>query len=769
MKSTNSANKKILVIVESPSKCEKIQSYLNSQGQYAGLYKCIASMGHLTEIKNLKDINCNDFDDIKYSIIPEKERQFKTLQKEIAKSIEVILATDDDREGEAIAWHICRLYNLSIEHTKRIIFHEITQSAILQAINNPTYINMNIVNSQRCRQIIDMLVGFYISPMLWKYLPNKKGLSAGRCQTPALRLIQDNLTAEKEQTCEYNTIGYFKFAIPYNCRIIMTNKEDVIEFMHSSLIYKYFVENENPRKINKSPPEPLTTSRIQQLSGLSPKDTMSVCQKLYEAGYITYMRTDCKQYSREFINNCASFITTNYGDNYANMTLIPITDKSAHEAIRPTNIALVNISRDNAMGRKEQLLYKLIWEITIQSCMMPSVYFTFKSYINAVGQSKEDLHHLYSRICEKIDFYGWEIISANSRDKYAEMEILYNRILSLNPNTEYKMRNITSKIAVSGGISHFSESRLINTLEKIGIGRPSTFSSIVEKIKDKEYVRVQDVQGTEIKCYDYELDFETANVVENITMRTFGNEKNKLVLQTLGNIVCEFLINNFTHLFNYDYTREMEDKLDAITSGAIDYRDICRECYELLNAECSAISVKKFGISIDENNTLIVGKNGLVIKCNENGENTFKAVNADISIDDINMGVIGIEKVANKNIINLGRYESSDLILKCGKFGIYVAYAGKNKSLAKYIGNRPIENITREEVIEIIENEEQDDSIVRVINTEVKIMRGKNGKSDYILFKTKKMKKPKFIPLGRFDGDYKSCSGNEIIEFIGSY
>ena len=316
-----------LVIVESPAKCKKIEQYLGPG------YKCLASIGHLRELPSLKNIDIENNFNPTYTVIDNalKKKQIELLRKEIKSAGEVILATDDDREGEAIAWHLCQLYKLDVNKTKRIIFHEITESALQSAVQQPKTINMDIVNAQQARQILDILVGFKVSPMLWKFIASPKGkeysLSAGRCQTPALRLIYDNELEIKaaEERKVYNVTGYFtnaNIAFDLNPQGKYETEDDMIDFLEvcadlnkgNNLIYTC----SQPVKTYKKAPEPFTTSRIQQVASnelhYSPKETMRLCQILYEGGYITYMRTDSKTYSAEFIAGVKTYITRTYAD-----------------------------------------------------------------------------------------------------------------------------------------------------------------------------------------------------------------------------------------------------------------------------------------------------------------------------------------------------------------------------------------------------------------------------------------------------------------------
>jgi DNA topoisomerase-1 len=770
-----------LIIVESPSKCKTIEEYLGKE------YKCIASFGHLTEITKLDDVNAPNFMGCKYSIIKTKEKTVNYIGKEIEKAFDVIIATDDDREGEAIGWHICQLFDLPINSTKRIIFHEITKSAICHAIENPTLINMDIVHSQQTRQIIDIMVGHSISPLLWKFLPNNKGLSAGRCQTPAIHIIQENQkkideTYKKEYI--YETTGYFKSNINYECNTIFKTRKELLEFLNISLEYKYILTNTPPKYILKQPPTPLTTSHMQQLGSnlfnLSPKETMNVCQTLYENGLITYMRTDSTVYSKEFLLSVNNYVNKYYGNDYYNNLLEPTDDSTkAHEAIRPTNINIKSISTDFSL--RERQIYKTIWKQSLESCMTESKYLFFSSKITPEKcKIYGDLY--YSRSCEYPVFLGWEIIKKDEGSIISlQQEKIYNIVFSYN-NLHVHFTNIKSKVSTTTNKLHYTESKLINKLEKLGIGRPSTFASIVEKIKTKEYVIKNDIIGEEIECFDYEINNTDNNdnkyvIIEQINKRSFSGEKNKLILQPLGHIVVDFLMKHFNCLFNYEYTREMEIKLDKISTGELNYKIICLECYYLLQSTIEKIKIESFKIKLDDQHTFIMGKNGPVVKYQEtpNSIVQLKSVKNDILIDNLTnvktrnnsseiTNIIQTDDESNKK--NLGKYKNQDIILRRGKFGLYVNYMGTMKSLSKHFGNRPISNISLEEVIEILENSLECNNIIRIINQNAKILKGKEGKGDYIFFKSKQMKKPRFITLCNFNDNYNSCNVNKITEYI---
>ena len=308
-----------LVIVESPAKCKKIEEYLGPG------YKVIASYGHLRELGSLKNVDIENHFTPNYQIINDerKRKHIEFMRKDIHSADDVILATDDDREGEAIAWHICALFDLPVDKTKRIVFHEITERAIQAAILSPRNIDLNLVYSQQARQILDLLVGFTISPLLWKYISKnaENSLSAGRCQTPALKLVYENQLEINNSPGKkvYNTVGYFtNKCIPFDLNARYDSEDKMLSFLEETVNFDHIYSCTTPKKVFKAQPEPLTTSRIQQLASnelhISPKETMRLCQILYEGGHITYMRTDSKKYSKDFIDSAKEYIVKEYMD-----------------------------------------------------------------------------------------------------------------------------------------------------------------------------------------------------------------------------------------------------------------------------------------------------------------------------------------------------------------------------------------------------------------------------------------------------------------------
>jgi DNA topoisomerase-1 len=732
-KAYNVKKSQSLVIVESPAKCKKIESYLGPG------YKCIASFGHLRNLVSLNDIDITGGFQAKYTNDDKKDKVILNLRKNIDESDEVILATDDDREGEAISWHICALFELPIATTKRIVFREITENAIQSAMKTPKTIDMNRVHSQQTRQILDMMVGFTISPLLWKYI-SKSNLSAGRCQSPALKLIYDNQKEIDESPGKqvYKTTGYFTSqTIPFELNREFETAGEMSDFLENEVNHSHSYSRTEPKKTIKEQPEPLTTSRIQQIASnelrISPKDTMKSCQILYENGYITYMRTDSKKYSADFIESVKKWIVKEYNDNrYINNQIDKlvnerkmdnnIADESkkpapqeAHEAIRPTSISLKEIPDDEKdIGSRERKLYNIIRETTLESCMAPAEYFTITASFSGYKETKYSFHG------QLADFLGWKIISLNKQKK-DQSEKQYHYLLQIKPGAIFDYKKITSLVSLVNTKHHYTEAKLVQLLEDKGIGRPSTFSSLIEKIQDREYVKKQDVDGRKITCINYELEDDVLS--ENTTTKEFGQEKGKLVLQPLGKIVAEFLSKNCDKFLNYDYTSEMERELDEISEGTKEWLALCKGCNADLEEMKATIakSERKFEIKIDETHSYILGKHGPVIKAqDETGNTIFKSVKVGLDMNRLEKGQYKLEEIIDeeketqkaqegegrekpkKDFIIIGKYQGKSLYLKKGPYGLYANWGTTNRSLAS-LGNRPMENIQIEDVLKVIE------------------------------------------------------------------
>jgi DNA topoisomerase-1 len=767
---------KTLVIVESPAKCGKIEGFLGSN------YKCVASYGHITCLGDLKDVDVeNDFTPT-YRPITEKRAHIARLKQFIKQSKEVFLATDDDREGEAIAWHICQQFDLSVGSTKRMIFHEITKPAILAAVRNTTKINMAKVNAARARQVLDLLVGFRISPILWANITrkSKQGLSAGRCQTPALALVYDNYKEIQQAPGKmvYNTTGYFTSkVIAFQLSTAIVSPEPMESFLEESVNHDHIFDKGKVRKTTKKPPKPFTTSALQQAANnemrCSPKDTMAICQKLYEGGYITYMRTDSETYSKEFLETANTYIQEIWNKEHVHPELMSLSERAAdgkstknvktkaakggkgkkgnsdaadddeevkaqeaHEAIRPTLISRREIEEE--ISSKERRMYNLIWNNTAASCMAPAQYngITFKV---SAPQNME-----YKASEEQVVFPGWKAVWGV---KSTDVNETYTYLSKIKTGSELEYKKIQAKVTLKELKQHYTEAKLVQLLEEKGIGRPSTFSSLIEKIQDRGYVTRENVKGKMLACKDFEL--ENDEITEHETKREFGNEKNKLVIQSLGIMVIEFLMQHFTDLFNYEYTKDMESKLDNIAKHELEWHNVCRECNNQIDTLSGPIQVKeKITIQLDAHHTYLIGKFGPVVKYEKNGVTQFKNVRKDLDIGKLKRKEYSLDDVLQDyQQHSLGKYKGKDLFMKKGKFGYFVlcgdtkhSLRGLEQELTRQ--NKAIEEATFDEIVDFIERPRD---VLRKISDVANVRKSKFGY--YIFHKTAQMKKPRFISL----------------------
>ena len=811
----------ILVIVESPAKCEKIEKFLG-----AG-YKVIGSYGHITHLSNLDQIDVKNNFKPSFAIIDTKQAQIEKMRKAIKGAKEVILATDDDREGEAIAWHIAQVFALPLETTKRIVFHEITERAIKHALANPRTLNLELVYAQQARQILDLIVGFTITPLLWKYIVSnsKNALSAGRCQTPALRLVYDNYKEIQESPGKmtFNSCGYFTSNnIQFTLNKNFDSHDTIKDFLEQSKTHKHSLTKAKERELIKNPPSPFTTSGLQQAANnvmhISPKDTMALAQKLYEGGYITYMRTDSKVYSDEFIEEGKNYISEKYRREYIHPEinkLIQNKDKDetlgeaddeaeaqpktkakktkakakakkekseasnnnndnnnnaqeAHEAIRPTHINLEAIpDSEETFSAKHKKLYKLIWTNSLESMMAPAKYLQLVVNITAPYDA------VYKYSAEENIFLGWKAVCGIEEEKYySYFKNMKEEIIT------YK--KLTCKQTLKELKSHYSEAHLVQLLEQKGIGRPSTFSSLLEKIQERNYVTKQNVEGKKLEIIDYTL-IDNAIIQEQGT-KEFGNEKNKLVITQTGIFVIEFLIKYFSKLFDYDYTKSMEDELDNIAQGTKKYYELCDECYVFINdliktnnlaanssnSTNSTSGQEKIQIAIDAKHTYLIGKHGPTIKyTKEDGTLGFYGVKKDIELTKLKTGHYKLDQlieIKEENSKLLGNFQNAPVYLKKGKFGYFLECGELRKSLNTVKINVPIKEIKIEDAITILtDRASEGNSLVRKISNDLAIRKGKYG--DYIFYKTEAMKKPQFLKLNEFNDDYITCS----LEFLKSW
>ena len=781
--STSSRNKgsaRALVIVESPAKCQKIESYLGKDK-----YQCLASFGHIREIADgLKSIDVDNEFATKFAIMSSKYAQVAKLRAAIADATEVILATDDDREGEAIAWHLCQVFNLSVTTTKRIVFHEITEPALKAAVAAPRVIDMSLVHAQQARQVLDLIVGYKISPVLWTYVAHTN-LSAGRCQTPALRLVYENYKEIEASTAVmvYTVSGIFtKLNLTFHLSREIESTGD-----SSTASLERFIEETAaapdsgfrasvgaPKKLTKAPPHPYSTSTLQQAASndlhLSPKDTMSVAQKLYEQGYITYMRTDSKVYSAEFVKKACDYIRKRFagagesaGDELiGNLSTVSGSSKdakddaaAAHEAIRPTDISRTLLPQ--SCHPREHRLYSMIHRNTLESLMAPAIVQSLTMSISSpVAVAGEPCSYRYT--AEQIIKPGWKLV-AGGYDAEAKEYTYFASLASPGSAAaaaattvlSAPFKRIMTKCSLRNSKSHYTESGLVQLLEKMGIGRPSTFSSLIDKIQERGYVKLQDIRGKSLECREFTITESTQGGSKKIESKTevreIGGESRKLVIQPLGIVVIEFLLAHFAPLFEYDFTKDMENQLDEIATGGMVWHELCYKCWFDVTAQLQELKTRgvvKEEIHIDDRHSYIQGKNGPVIRCRvsdsvadaesdgseddddaaaseaSDGDATpksgkkkpkfiFKSVRPDLEYAKIQRGeyslayMLGESESANGGSGTattsapapisvagggrlMGQHQGQDVIIKSGKYGAYIVWGNMNLSLKPLLG-----------------------------------------------------------------------------------
>jgi len=800
----NSANSaSFLIIVESPSKCAKIEAFLGKD------YCCIASMGHIRHIDGLSSIDSANNFNIQFHILPDKKDHVKILQETVAKFAKknIILATDDDREGEAIAWHICEVCDLDITKTQRILFHEITKPALIHAIQHPTTINMDLVHAAHARQVLDMLVGFKISPLLWKYLySNKKNsLSAGRCQTPALRLVYDNMQekVKNQSTSTYKITGIFlekrlTFCLQTKCDV---QREQVQIFLEQTKTHDHILSVGKTRETYQSAPKPFNTSQLLQSASsrlhMSPKETMSLCQKLYQDGHITYMRTESTKYAAEFLKDAFAYIKNVYGEENisTNDKLENKDTNNPHEAIRVTHIEQSIIG---GTDKRAIALYRLIWRNTVESCMAEA-----KNECNTICISAPNIcenEAKYIHVLEIPIFLGWKKVAIQLKEpteEFAEEEdsvkqmtqeegrglLLY--LQAIKGPVHYQ--EIIATVTMKNMHSHYTEANLIKKLEELGIGRPSTFAMLVETIIDRGYVKCQDIEGTPEKITEFVLTGK--NIRATIKEKIFGKEKKKLVIQPVGIMTIEFLITHFENLFSYDYTKCMETDLDIISNGNKLWHTLCKQCDDELKnwIKLVAKTMKKEEFEIiqgepEEGYTeykVALGQYGPVLKRNkiekdEKGKliTEYKSIKSNLSInmEKLKSSEYTLEELMELENKDLGEYEGFPLILKNGKYGIYVQWGDKKESL-KSMG-KSMDKIRREDILKCLENKMDigsdgtGENNTKIINENLSIRVGKFG--PYIFYKTASMKKPVFYPLKKCPLKYSECDREDLLKWINT-
>ena len=588
-----------LCIVESPAKCGKIQGFLGPG------WKVVATMGHIRALEETVDAVGLDRDfQPRYTFIKEKGKAMSGI-KEAAKSAHtVFLAADDDREGEAIAYSVALLLGLDPAKTPRAVFHEITKEAITKAVASPRRLDMNRVDAQQARAVLDMMVGFTISPILWKCVG--PALSAGRCQTPALRLLVDRereITTFSSQT-SWRISGVWTasgFSFPASLYDELEDEESAMNFLeniHADTRGEVLSTKTAPRMA--SPPKPLITSTLQQeasaIFSYQPKSTMKSAQRLYEQGHITYMRTDSTYISEEATAEAQEYVKRTFGAEYVGklqpqaqkkskaITQQPaVAAQEAHEAIRPTHMDVADLPAGE-WTPADIRIYKLIWQRTIQSVMSAAESEEHAVLFKAAADPGE---FVWQAIWKRSVFPGWKRVglaavdldNEDETDEADSKEAQWAAATKLKTGDPLAWKTLAAHPHVTKPTGRYTEATLVRELERRGIGRPSTFASLVGTVLDKEYAKKEDKPATEIDFTSYHLDRPSWPPTRQIEKKRVGAEKQKLSPTSLGTSVHDFCIREFPQLFDYGFTKKMEDRLDLIATGAEQWKGVCRDTW----------------------------------------------------------------------------------------------------------------------------------------------------------------------------------------------
>lgn len=676
---------KNLVIVESPAKAKTIEKFLGSD------YQVESSFGHIADLPSKEiGVDVNNGFKPKYEVSPDKKALVKKL-KDLSKNAEMVwLASDEDREGEAISWHLAEELKLDPKKTKRIVFHEITKSAIQKAIENPRTIDYNLVNAQQARRVLDRLVGYELSPVLWKKV--KGGLSAGRVQSVSVRLIVER---EREITNFKPVASYivsaeftnesgksFKAKLSKN----FATKQEAEDFLNKSIEATYKVGDLETKPTKKSPAAPFTTSTLQQEAArklyLPVGITMQIAQRLYEAGLITYMRTDSVNLSQEAMNAAQAEISNYYGKEYSKPRNYNNKSKGAqeaHEAIRPTDMSkhTVDIERDQAR------LYDLIWKRTIASQMSDAELERTNVKVEANNHSE-----VFQATGEVIKFDGFlKVYLEGNDDDDEEQE---GMLPQLKVNEKLANNYIVARERFTQPPSRYTEASLVKKLEELGIGRPSTYAPTISTIVARNYVEKGSFEGQERK-YN-QITLKNSAVKSEILSEKVGSDKGKLVPTDIGTIVNDFLVKNFETILDYNFTAKVEQDFDEIAEGNVDWAKMMNDFYNHFHP--NVVDVEKNAdresgeriLGVDPKSgkqvSVRLGKFGPMAQIGniDDEEKQFASLT-----QEQNIGTITLEEVLDLFLLpkNLGIYKGEEIEVNNGRFGPYVKFGKQFISLPK--------------------------------------------------------------------------------------
>ena len=755
-----------LVIVESPAKAKTIEKFLGDD------FKVMSSYGHIRDLKK-KELSI-DKETLQpaYVIPKDKEELVKRLRENAKKADKVWLASDEDREGEAISWHLCEVLGLDEASTNRIVFHEITKPAILAAIENPRHLDMNLVNAQQARRVLDRIVGFKLSPVLWRKV--KPALSAGRVQSVAVRLIVER----EREIQQFKSEPYYRinaiFAITNadgsqsevktELDKRFTTHDDAIAFLEKCKDAEFSVANVTKKPLKRMPAPPFTTSTLQQEAarklGFSVSQTMMVAQRLYESGLITYMRTDSVNLSSLCIGAAKEEIIKLYGEEYSSPRNFHTHSKGAqeaHEAIRPTYMANTSIEGT----AQERRLYDLIWKRTAASQMAEAQ--IEKTTVN-IASSNFDERFIANG--EVVKFDGFIKVYRESTDEDAELQDEFaHNLPPIKEGDVLTRREISSTERYSQGPTRYTEASLVHKLEELGIGRPSTYAPTISTIQQREYVVKGDKKGEE---RPYVIDtLRGLKITPTRKVELTGNEKGKLLPTDIGIVVNDFLIDNFPVIMDYNFTAKVEQEFDQIADGKEEWTDMMRHfdnefeptVDKVMNARSEhKAGERKLGDDPKSGHPVFVkiGRYGPVVQigtADDEEKPRFAQLPADKSMETITLDeALELFKLPR----TVGEFEGKSVTIGAGRFGPYVLHDKKYVSIPK--DEDPLA-LTLERAIELIEDKRkaEEERHLKQFDEDPKleVLNGRYG--PYIVYDGKNYRMPRDLHSKAAELSYEQC------------
>ena len=702
---------KNLVIVESPAKAKTIEKFLGKD------YKVMSSYGHIRDLKTKEFSIDIEHDYAPQYVIPADKKKLVSELKSEAKSAEQVwLASDEDREGEAISWHLYEVLGLKPENTKRIVFHEITKNAILHAIETPRDININLVNAQQARRVLDRIVGFELSPILWRKV--KPALSAGRVQSVAVRLIVEREREINEFVSEAAFRVIANFILPDGTTVLkaelnrrLKDKKEVEAFLESCKNASFTIDDITTKPVKKSPAPPFTTSTLQQEAarklGYSVSQTMMIAQRLYESGLITYMRTDSVNLSDLALGTAKEAIFETYGEKYYKFRQYHTKSKGAqeaHEAIRPTYISNVEAGSSS----QEKKLYELIRKRTIACQMADAELERTTISVGISGQTER-----FVAVGEVISFEGFLQVYMESNDDDTEKEQENGLLPPVKLHETLSLKDIVATERFTQRPPRYTEASLVRRLEELGIGRPSTYAPTIQTIQNREYVVKGDKEGVE-RAYTV-VSLSKGKIEEAEKTETVGADRNKLMPTDIGTVVNDFLMEYFPDVLDYNFTASVEKEFDSVAEGELVWTKAIDKFYKIFHpiVEATAavktehkVGERELGIDPKSGNPVFVkiGRYGPVVQIGaahaddkEAPKPQFASLMKGQSIDTITL-----EEALKLFDLprTVGEYEGKVMVAAVGRFGPFIRHDGKFVSIPKDLN--PL-TITAEEAIALIE------------------------------------------------------------------